>query len=53
MAKNGMKVMNSDMHIIEPSDLWEHYIDPKFCDRAPKKGARYAGAAGARSREDV
>ena len=39
MAKNGMKVMNSDMHIIEPSDLWEHYIDPKFCDRAPKRSA--------------
>ena len=23
MAKNGMKVMDSDMHIIEPPDLWE------------------------------
>ena len=36
MAKNGMKVMDSDMHIIEPPDLWERYIDPKYRDRAPK-----------------
>ena len=36
MARNGMKIMDSDMHIIEPPDLWERYIDPKFRDRAPK-----------------
>ena len=36
MARNGMKVMDSDMHIIEPPDLWERYIDPKYRDRAPK-----------------
>ena len=36
MSKNGMKVMDSDMHIIEPPDLWERYIDPAFRDRAPK-----------------
>ena len=29
MAKNGLKVKDSGMHIIEPPDLWEHYIDPK------------------------
>lgn len=36
MAKNGMKLMDSDMHIIEPPDLWERYISPEFQNRAPK-----------------
>src|SRR5262249_15859010 len=25
----------SDIHIIEPPDLWTRYIDPAFRDRAP------------------
>lgn len=36
MAKNGFKVLDSDMHLIEPVDLWERYIDAEFRDRAPK-----------------
>ena len=28
--KNGFKVMDSDMHIMEPLDLWERYIDAPF-----------------------
>jgi hypothetical protein len=28
MAKHGFKLLDSDMHIIEPPDLWERYIDP-------------------------
>lgn len=36
MAKDGKKLMDSDMHIIEPPDLWQRYIDPAFKDRAPK-----------------
>lgn len=36
MAKNGFKVFDSDMHIMEPPDLWECYIDPKFRERAPR-----------------
>ena len=35
MATNGFKVMDSDMHIFEPPDLWQRYIDPKFEKRAP------------------
>ncbi len=35
MAKNGFKVMDSDMHVFEPADLWQRYIDPAFADRAP------------------
>ena len=33
MAKNGFKVMDSDMHIIEPADLWERYMDPAYRGR--------------------
>jgi predicted TIM-barrel fold metal-dependent hydrolase len=36
MAKNGFKVLDSDMHIMEPPDLWERYIDSKYRDRAPR-----------------
>ena len=35
MAKNGFRVLDSDMHIIEPTDLWQRHIDPEFRDRAP------------------
>ena len=34
MAKGGFKLLDSDMHIIEPPDLWERYIDPAFKSRA-------------------
>ncbi len=36
MAKNGFKILDSDMHIMEPPDLWERYIDRKFQARAPR-----------------
>src|ERR1700739_3829581 len=29
-------VIDADGHILEPLDLWDKYIDPKFRDRAPK-----------------
>src|SRR2546430_17524104 len=29
-------VVDADGHILEPLDLWDHYIDPKFRDRAPR-----------------
>jgi len=35
MSKNGFKVLDSDMHILEPADLWQRYIDAKFKHRAP------------------
>lgn len=35
MAKNGFKVLDSDMHILEPADLWQRYIDHRFRSRAP------------------
>ncbi|MBM2805229.1 MAG: Amidohydrolase [Deltaproteobacteria bacterium] len=36
MAKNGFKAMDSDMHVFEPADLWQRYIDKKYLDRAPQ-----------------
>jgi len=36
MAKRGFKVLDSDMHIMEPPDLWERYIDPEFRNAAPR-----------------
>ena len=35
MAQNGFKVFDSDMHIMEPADLWERHIAPEFRSVAP------------------
>ncbi len=34
--KSGFKVMDSDMHLREPADLWDRYMEPEFRDQAPK-----------------
>ena len=36
MAKNGFRVFDSDMHVMEPPDLWERYIAPEFKSIAPR-----------------
>ena len=33
MGKLGFRVMDSDLHVIEPRNLWENYLDPKFRGR--------------------
>lgn len=48
MAKNGFKVMDSDMHVIEPPDLWQRYIDPEFKARAPIGLTRHVRDLGVR-----
>jgi len=35
MAKQGFKVADSDMHGLEPPDLWLNDIDPRFKAPAP------------------
>src|SRR5262245_16032811 len=35
MANNGFRVMDSDMHVVEPADLWQRYLDPAWRDCAP------------------
>ena len=34
--KSNFKIMDSDMHLREPANLWEKYMDPEWRDRAPK-----------------
>ena len=34
--KNGFKILDSDMHLMEPVDLWERYIDAKYNADAPR-----------------
>jgi predicted TIM-barrel fold metal-dependent hydrolase len=36
MAKNGFKILDSDMHIMEPPDLWQQYTEPEFKHLAPR-----------------
>jgi len=37
MAKNGFKLIDAEMHVMEPVDLWQRYIDPEFRARAPHR----------------
>jgi predicted TIM-barrel fold metal-dependent hydrolase len=36
MAKKGFKAMDSDLHVIEPVDMWERYLEPEFRKYAPR-----------------
>jgi predicted TIM-barrel fold metal-dependent hydrolase len=36
MAKAGFKVFDSDMHCVEPPDLWQRYLPSAFKERAPQ-----------------
>ena len=33
MAKNGFKILDSDIHVMEPADLWDEYLDAPFKGR--------------------
>jgi len=35
--KNGYRVLDSDIHVIEPYSIWEEYLDPKFRSRGPQR----------------
>jgi predicted TIM-barrel fold metal-dependent hydrolase len=35
MTPDGLEVIDSDMHVLEPPDLWQRYIDPAFRHVAP------------------
>ena len=37
MAKNGFQLIDAEMRVMEPVDLWERYIDPEFSERAPRR----------------
>ena len=34
--KGGFKIIDSDMHLREPADLWEKYMEPEWRDQAPR-----------------
>jgi predicted TIM-barrel fold metal-dependent hydrolase len=34
-VKQQLRVLDSDMHVMEPPDLWQRYIAPEFRERAP------------------
>ena len=36
MSKHGFRVFDSDLHVIEPRDLYERYLDPRYQARAPR-----------------
>src|SRR5438132_14394664 len=36
MARNGYRILDSDMHVFEPHDLYLKYMDPKWGDRIPR-----------------
>jgi uncharacterized protein len=35
MARDGLRWMDSDMHLAEPGDLWQGYIEPELRERVP------------------
>ena len=37
MAKNGFKMIDAELHVMEPVDLWDRYIDAEFKSRAPRR----------------
>jgi len=47
MAKAGFRIMDSDIHVLEPHDLWVRYMEPAFRDQAPRfapiEGSAYEG----------
>src|ERR1700756_3882864 len=36
MARDNFKILDSDMHLMEPVDLWDRYIDDKYKAIAPR-----------------
>lgn len=37
MAKDGYRIMDCDIHVDEPPDLWEKHIESAYRDRIPKQ----------------
>jgi hypothetical protein len=36
MARNGLKILDSDMHVFESHDLYLKYMNPKWGNRVPR-----------------
>ena len=37
MPRNGFQIMDCDIHVDEPPDMWERYIEHAYLDRIPKR----------------
>jgi len=35
MAINGWRAADSDLHVMEPADLWQRYMEPEWAHAAP------------------
>ena len=40
---NGFAVIDADRHVMEPSDLWNRYLEPKFKGRPNRLRGRTFG----------
>jgi hypothetical protein len=40
IMKSGYRIMDSDMHLREPANLWDKSMEPEWRDQAPKILAR-------------
>jgi predicted TIM-barrel fold metal-dependent hydrolase len=43
VSSDGFRVFDSDLHVLEPPDLWTRYVDARFRDRVPVGLARHPG----------
>ena len=39
----GHRYIDADSHVLEPSEMWQDYLDPAFRERAPRAWVRYEG----------
>ncbi len=39
----GHRYIDADSHVLEPADMWEKYLEPKFRRYAPTHGVGYRG----------
>src|SRR3954465_6194763 len=37
MAKNGFRMIDAEMHVMEPTDLGQRYMDPECRERGPRR----------------
>ena len=42
--KDGMRFVDCDMHVMEPADIFDRYLDPKFKDRVISAPGRAGGS---------
>lgn len=45
MPKNGFRIMDSDLHVFEPPDMYQQYLEPEFRHRAPTYVREYKAGA--------